>query len=135
MFVAHEGFHGIYFIDPDFRSKVAAVYRSMDSRATAFLESYFSLYDSLGYDTADAYLMENEFMAYMLQQPLDKVGPYFTGIIHERFLRNGGNPSLASYIAESGASEFVRAAEELNGYVFTRWGIAGGRVGLFSISD
>jgi hypothetical protein len=131
MFVAHEGFHGIYFIDPDFRAKVAEVYRSMDSQAIRFLETYFSVVDSLGYDTTDAYLMENEFMGYLMQQSVDKVAPYFTGTISERFVRYGGDLKLADYIKRTNAAEFVRAASELNDYVFGRWGIAGGRTGLY----
>ncbi len=133
MFIAHEGYHGIYFIDPDFRARVEAVYRSMDPKAIAFLETYFTIVDSLGYDTSDRYLMENEFMAYVMQQPVDKVAPYFTGTISERFLRYGGKKSLADYISSTDASEFTRAASELNAYVFERWGISGGRTGLFFI--
>jgi hypothetical protein len=131
LFVTHEGFHGIYFTDPDFRAEVARVYQAMDKRALAFLQGYFTKVDALGYDTKDSYLMENEFMAYLLQQPLDKVEPYFTGNLLERFVRHGGNKELARYIAETKAADFVKAATELNDYVFGRWGLAGGRTGLF----
>ncbi|HNY16314.1 MAG TPA: hypothetical protein PKL75_02595 [Treponemataceae bacterium] len=131
MFIAHESYHGIYFVDPDFRAEVSRVYRSMDPRAIEFLHSYFTVFASLGYDTSDPYLMENEFMAYMLQQPLDRVGPYFTGVISDRYRKRGGDPKLLDYIATTNATDFVRAADELNDYVFTRWGIAGGRVGLY----
>jgi len=131
LFIAHEGYHGLYFIDPDFRAKVETVYRSMDPKAIAFLETYFTVVDSLGYDTSDQYLMENEFMAYLMQQPVEKVAPYFTLNLSERFLRYGGKKSLTDYIAATNAAEFTRAAEELNAYVFGRWGIAGGRTGLF----
>jgi Iap family predicted aminopeptidase len=75
--------------------------------------------------------MENEFMAYMMQQPEDRVEKYFTGNISERFLRYKGDPKLDEYIQSTKASEFVRAAQELNSYVFGRWGIAGGRIGLY----
>jgi hypothetical protein len=131
LFMAHEGYHGIYFVDPDFRAEVTRVFRSMDPRAIGFLETYFTVVDSLGYDTDDPYLMENEFMAYLMQQPLDRVGAYFTGVISERYLRFGGEKELERYIAETDASEFVRAASALNDYAFSRWGLAGGRVGLY----
>jgi hypothetical protein len=131
MFIAHEAYHGIYFVDPDFRAEVSRVYRSMDPRAIEFLHSYFTVFASLGYDTSDPYLMENEFMAYLLQQPLDRVGPYFTGVISDRYRKRGGDPKLLEYISSTNATDFVRAADELNDYVFTRWGIAGGRVGLY----
>ena len=131
MFIAHEGYHGIYFINPDFRAAVSEVYKSMDPRALKFLKTYFSVVGSLGYDIDDPYLMENEFMAYLMQQPLDRVGDYFSGTILERFVRHGGDPALAKYITETKAQEFTRAATLLNDYVFSRWGIAGGRVGLY----
>lgn len=131
MLIAHEGYHGIYFTDATFRAKVSELYASMDARAIAFLESYFSLVDSLGYDTTDSYLMENEFMAYLMQQPLDQIEPYFTGQILERFLRYGGSQDLGDYIKKTRASEFVRAGTELNEFVFEKWGIAGGRTGLY----
>lgn len=131
MFIAHEGYHGLYFIDSDFRAKVAEVYRSMNPKAIVFLETYFTVVGSLGYDTSDRYLMENEFMAYLMQQPLEKVGPYFTGTISERYIRYGGKPSFDQYVHETDAEEFIRAARDLNTYVYNRWGLAGGRIGLY----
>lgn len=131
LFMAHEGYHGIYFIDPDFRAKVSEVYHSMDRRAIGFLETYFTVVDSLGYDTGDSYLMENEFMAYLMQQPEDRVATYFTENIAERYRRYGGTGEYVDYIEATDASEFVRAAQELQGYVFGRWGLTGGRIGLY----
>ncbi len=131
LFMAHEGYHGIYFVDPDFRAEVSRVYRSMDPRAIEYLQGYFTAVDTLGYDTSDSYLMENEFMAYLMQQPLDRVGSYFAGVIAERYLRHGGKTELAEYVRRTGAADFVRAATELNEYAFSRWGLGGGRVGMF----
>lgn len=131
LFMAHEGYHGIYFVDADFRAKVSEVYASMDKRAIDFLESYFTIVDTLGYDREDRYLMENEFMGYLMQQGEANVSAYFTGNIRERFLRYGGEIALADYIESTGASDFVRAAHELGLYAFNRWGITGGRVGLY----
>ena len=131
LFMAHEGFHGIYFVDPDFRAKVHDVYRSMDKKAIGFLETYFTFVGALGYDTNDPYLMENEFMAYLMQQPEDRVVEYFTGNIADRYKKKGGFPEFEKYIADTNASEFARAAHELNEYAFSRWGLAGGRIGLY----
>ncbi|MBN1617061.1 MAG: hypothetical protein JW875_07085 [Spirochaetales bacterium] len=131
LFMTHECFHGLYFTDPDFRSQVSQIYHATDERARIFLQTYFSLMDSLSYDLDDEYLMENEFMAYLLQQPVDKVGDYFTAVISERFLRYGGDREQADYIKESGARDFIEAATELEAYVFRRWGLAAGRAGLW----
>jgi hypothetical protein len=131
LFMAHEGYHGIYFVDPDYRAKVHEVYASMDKRAILFLKSYWTWFASLGYDIDDQYLVENEFMAYLMQQPLDRVADYFTANIADRYVKHGGKASVADYVISTNAAEFVRAATELNDYVFARWGIAGGRVGLY----
>jgi|GEM_PF-860532 len=131
LFVNHEGLHGLYFTDPGFRDEVSRVYRSMDGRAIGFLQGYFSIIDSLDYDVNDSYLMENEFMAYVMQQPVDRVEAYFSGNLLERFTRHGGQAELASYMEDTKGSEFVRAAAELDAYVFSRWGLSSGRVGLW----
>ncbi len=135
LFIAHEGLHGLYFTDAEFRAKVHEVYSAQDSRARSFLESYFTVIDALGYDTADTYLMENEFMAYLLQQPLDRVVPYFVESLVPRYLRFKGDPSLADWVTGSGAAAFVASASRLNDYIFERWGISAGRVGMFSFRD
>lgn len=132
LFMAHEGYHGIYFVTPEYREKVAQVYRGQDQRALDFLQSYFTVVDSLGYDLEDPYLMENEFMAYLMQQSIAQVSSYFTTTIADRYLRYKGNAELAYYVKETQAQSFVDACSQLNDYVFTNWGIVSGRVGLFS---
>ncbi len=129
-FMAHEGFHALYFVDEGFREKVRDVYASTDQRATAFLRDYFRIVTGLGYDTSDSLLMENEFMGYILQNRIDSVRDYFAVNIAERYLRYNGDEALATYILETNARDFVAAAEELSAYAFSRWGILGGRVGL-----
>jgi hypothetical protein len=131
LFMAHEGYHGIYFTDPDFRAKVDEVAGAMDKRAIDYLQSYFTIVASLGYDTSDPYLMRNELMAYLMQQPLDRVGPYFAENISDRFLRHNGDKKLADWVMATKGEEFAAAAQKLNDYAFSRWGLAGGRVGLF----
>ncbi len=131
MFMTHECFHGAYFVDADFRATVTDVYARMDPTAVEFLQGYFTIAPGLEYDTDDGYLMENEFMAYMLQQPVARVGDYFTRILLERYLRHGGSREVGEYIARTGASDFVKAAESLEAYCFDRWGFSAGRVGLW----
>ncbi|ULQ59560.1 hypothetical protein K7I13_14000 [Brucepastera parasyntrophica] len=130
-FMAHEGFHGIYFIDENFRSTVDTVYAETDERAVRFIKNYFELVPTLGYDTDDTYLLKNEFMGYLMQQSLERVGPYFSGSVLNRFLQSGGDASIGQYIGNTRASDLVTAATIINDYVFNHWGLAGGRVGLF----
>ena len=132
LFMTHEAWHGIYFITPFFRDKVQSVRSSLDVRGIAFLESYFTVIETLGYDTLDTYLMENEFMAYLMQQSVANVGSYFTGQLLDRFRRAKGDPELAAWLQESRGADFVRAAGELNDFAFENWGLAAGRTGLFT---
>ena len=88
LFLAHESYHGIYFTDPGFRAEVADVFAATDKRAVDYLKDYFTVVDTLGYDVSDPYLLENEYMAYLLQQPQARVAPYFTDNVDERFLRS-----------------------------------------------
>ena len=129
-FMAHEGFHALFFIDEDFRKKVAEVYDATDRRATAFLRDYFRRVGGLGYDTSNSFLMQNEFMGYLLQNRYDAVRNYFAVNIAERYLRYGGDEALATHVMETRAADFAAAANALSVYTFSRWGILGGRVGL-----
>jgi len=135
LFLAHESYHGIYFTDPGFRAEVADVFAATDKRAVDYLKDYFTVVDTLGYDVSDPYLLENEYMAYLLQQPQARVAPYFTDNVDERFLRYGGDPGLSDYVRATDAADFAAAAERLGAYAFSRWGLTGGRVGLWYFDD
>ncbi len=127
--LAHEGWHMLFFIDPDFRNYVAAVYNTMDSNTLNFLTDYFKSQPSLGYDTNDEYLMHNEFMAYILQQPVSRVSEYF--------LTRAGwgsvmkfTPDLCRYIKETEGRGFEDCAEMLQDYVFEKYNLKAGNIGL-----
>lgn len=133
--MAHEGFHALYFIDRDFRRKVSDVYAATNPRALDFLHDYFNVVDSLGYDTSDRYLMENEFMAYLLQNAPANVSRYFSETLAGRYVRNGGDPEKAFYVTRNDAADFVASADELCRYVYDRWGMTGGRIGMMFWDD
>lgn len=133
-FVSHEGWHGIFFVDEDFRNTSASIYYSLkatDPGALNFLFRYFQVTPTLNYDTEDDYLMKNEFMAYMLQRPLNTVEKYYTdmaGRQHSQYLIK----SEADYILKTKASGFVGSAQMFDEYVFNRWNLNAGRVWLIS---
>ncbi len=130
MFIPHEGLHGVYFTDAAFREEVAVLYESLSTPALEFLHGYFSAIDSLNYDTEDDYLMQNEFMAYIAQQPVSRVADYFLTNLAGRLARRSGYAEQVAYIRRTGAADFVRAAENLDAYLFDRWGFSCGRVSL-----
>jgi len=129
--LAHEGWHTIFFRDAEFRNYVSAVYYTMDPTSRDFLIEYFKSQESLGYDTKDEYLMNNEFMAYTMQQKLSEVAQYF---VH---LANRGSvikytPDLAAYIRKTEGKGFEDAAIALNEFVFDKYGIVCGNIALVS---
>ncbi len=130
-FVAHEGWHGLFFIDEEFRNTVASIYYTLDAKTLAYLRRYFQITPSLNYDVDDDYLMKNEFMAYMLQKPVSEVGSYFVAMASRSHSQTYAK-ELADYIISTEAAGFVSAATMLEEYVSSRWNLAAGRVWLIS---
>ncbi len=130
-FIAHEGWHGIFFSDDDFRNAVSSIYYTMDQKSLAYLRKYFQVTPSLNYDVDDDYLMKNEFMAYMLQRPLRSICKYYV----DAALRNYSQiyaKNEADYIIQTNAQGFESAAILLDQYVYDRWKLNAGRVWMLS---
>jgi hypothetical protein len=130
-FIAHEGWHGLYFTDADFRNAVASVYYTIDQPTLDFLITYFSITPTLNYDVHDEDLMKNEFMAYMLQRSLSQTARYYVNMA-SRDHAQWGEKKQADYIIKTQAAGFVSAATLLDSYVASRWGLAAGRIWLIS---
>lgn len=128
-FMAHESWHGIYFTSPEFRAEVDRVYDSFDKKSLEFIQVFWETQPGLNYDRTDDYLMRNELMAYIMQQSLARVGPYFVGLA-QRDSVNQIEGGLAAYIRSTGASAFIDAGSELNQWAFDNYGFAAGRVNL-----
>jgi hypothetical protein len=121
-FMVHEVFHGIYFEDRDFRDFCRSRWDAFDDPARHFLLTFFRYKE---YDTSDNELMENEFMAYLLQQSVSRLEAYFRGIFANRELDfyPWDRTSLPGVLATLKAE-----AEVFSSYVKTRWGYEAGRV-------
>uniref|UniRef100_A0A7C3IP75 Lipoprotein n=1 Tax=Gracilinema caldarium TaxID=215591 RepID=A0A7C3IP75_9SPIR len=131
LFMVHEAFHGLFFIDPDFQAFALDRWTHLDPVAKKFLVAYFQ---NRGYDTADPYLMKNELMAYCLQQRVSGAALYFGKTLPERLSafpqhlksipekdeKSGTWPALASL--------FTAEAQAFSDYVAKRWGLEAGRV-------
>jgi hypothetical protein len=134
-FMAHEGFHGLFFIDEDFRTFSHERWQQLPAEAKRFLVSFFNFQQ---YDTADEYLLVNEFMAHILQQPISQAGYYFGQSLPTRLESTWRQAHLP---AKDEASEswpilaraFAREAEAFSAYVNARWGLAAGRVHLVTV--
>ena len=132
--LTHECLHGIYFTEERFRETVAAVFQQTDPRARLFLRRYFELYPSLQYDTDDSYLLQNEFMAYLLQQNSSQLRPYYVDRISWLRVMNKAEPELRAYIRKTDAEDFMQAAEQMSAFLYTRWGLKAGRITLAALS-
>lgn len=126
---AHEIWHGIFFTDEAFRNAVAAVYYTIDEKSLDFITGYWKSQPTLGYDPADAYLMHNEFMAYIMQQPLASVAGYFVHLANRGSVMRA-MPELCEYVRRTGGSTFEDAARVFDSYAFDNWGLSCGRVSL-----
>jgi hypothetical protein len=138
LFMIHEGFHGLFFIDEDFRDFSRRRWENLDPGAKGFIRSYF---DSQRYDLEDSYLMVNEFMAYCLQQPVSQAGNYFGETLAGRIDANPWRRRVLPPREESPggpswpglARTFTREAEAFSAYVDRRWGLAAGRIRQISV--
>ena len=74
IFITHEGYHGVFFSSEEFRNRCEIIWNDVDPEIKDFWKLFF---EYKRYDTDDHYLLVNEFMAYNLQQPLDRVIPYY----------------------------------------------------------
>lgn len=128
---AHEAWHGIFFTNEAFRNVVAAVYYTVDSNTMAFIKGYWASQVGLGYDQNDEYLMHNEFMAYLMQQPLSRTSQYFIHVANRGSVMNYQN-ELCDWVKSTNARTFEDACRILDSYAFDSWGLAAGRVALIT---
>ncbi len=130
--LAHEGWHGIFFSDAEFRAFCFTVYNTMDRKSRLFMREYWSLWASLNYDTSDEVLMYNETMAYLLQQSTSEVSSYFIHLTTfntvQKYLKE-----LADYVTESEGKGFYAAADRLRKFVYAHYGLSAGRISLISL--
>lgn len=132
-FIAHENFHGIFFSDADFRSYVTQVFNEADPKSLEFLINYFTKTPTLNYDIEDQVLLENEFMAYLIQQSLSRVADYFAKNLAIRGSVIKDYPVLAKYVRDTKGTGFYESAKKLSYYLYDRWGLAAGRATLVDI--
>ncbi|MCL2804672.1 MAG: hypothetical protein FWD26_01880 [Treponema sp.] len=115
-YMNHEGFHGIFFIDEEFRDYSRSRWEQFPQDAKDFILIYFEVQN---YDLENDYLMVKEFKSHVLQQPVFETADYYGRHLAWRV---GVIPS------PSVVSAFVAEANTFSEYVNKRWGLATGRV-------
>jgi hypothetical protein len=136
LFMVHESFHGLYFIDRDFRDYSRRRWEAFPDTPKRFILSYFGYQ---AYDTRDTDLVINEFMAHILQQPVSQAAKYFgetlAGRIDESEWRRSVLPPKdeATGTWPELAAAFTSEAQAFSSYANRRFGLAAGRVRKVSI--
>jgi hypothetical protein len=137
LFMVHEAYHGLFFIDEDFRDFSRSRWDSLSRTAKRFILSYF---DYQHYDIKDQYLVVNEFMAHVLQQPVSRAGAYFGETLAGRIDASSWRRTILPEKDEAAGSwpELVRAfraeAEAFSAYARRRWGLSAGRVWRLTVN-
>lgn len=111
----HEGFHGLYFTSPEFRSGVKSAWEAMDEGAREAFRSFLALSK---YDPSFEALMVNEFQAYVLQRPEAD----WTAFFRDRVKAGRWVPQL------------LKAAKTLDGLVQTLYGLRSGMITGITVS-
>lgn len=126
LLLAHEAYHGIYYSEPEFVEGVVNLWRSLDTEVQRLFRLFLG---AMHYDTSDSYLVENEFQAYVLQQPLASVPWYYETRVRERLLT--WVPSETAWLQAFYATYrgvFYQIGVELNRLLFRLTGFTGGDV-------
>ena len=111
IFITHEGYHGVFFSSEDFRNKCKVIWDGVDPEMKKFWKLFFKYKQ---YDTDDHYLLVNEFMAYNLQQPVERVIPYyFDHIIPRLIKRYPDQEDFLNMVISEMEDQFLSNAEKL----------------------
>jgi hypothetical protein len=136
LFMAHEGFHGIFFTDGEFRDFSRRRWEGLSPLARRFILSYFEYQH---YDSGDEYLVINEFMAHVLQQPVSRAATYFGETLASRIDASSWRRTVLPEKDEASgtwpalAAAFLAEAVAFDAYVAGRWGLGAGRVHRISV--
>ena len=109
LLIAHEAYHGVYYMEPGF---VAAIDRLWESLDEAEQHYWYLLLSGFRYDITDDYLVRNEVQAYLLQQPVAAASWYFETRSAERIARwhPAAAPWLRDYLRDYAGTHRRQAA-------------------------
>jgi len=125
-FLAHELSHALFFTDSRYRDLVFSLYQKLTDDEKWFLIRYFRW---MQYNVDSSYLMANEMQAYLMQQPLKDLEPYFSDTLGERLAQD--HPELEDTIHEYmqlHLSALTTTAQQLGSYLEASYGLEPGRL-------
>jgi hypothetical protein len=126
LLLTHEAAHGVFYSEPAFAE---AVWEVWNAQSPEVRDAWRFFLSSMTYDPADEYLMVNEFQAYLLQQPLEALGPYLNGRIVPRIrLRDPEGARYSDAFLSRFVQESLEAGRLVNRALFRTTGLLGGDV-------
>ncbi len=131
LLLGHEAYHGIYYSEPEYVREVREIWQGAPEPVKRLFRLFLG---AMHYDVSDQYLLENEFQAYVLQQPHDSVRWYFRSRVASRLAQWLPHEQAwleAFYTAHPSA--FWDLSLALNAALFSRTGFSGGEV--FTIAE
>lgn len=124
LFMTHEALHGVYYQTPELVQQSRIEWNNLSDASREYITRYFSY---MQYDPGDTYLMENEFQAYLLQQPLGQLTWTIAGRYRDRLM--AAYPAEADWFrrqASTTAAESLEAAARLQNLLFQQTGLLPG---------
>ena len=130
LLMAHEGFHGLFYIDEDFRAFTEYRWNRFPDDGR---EMFLTFLDDQDYDVTVDFIVLKEFSAFVLQQPVSQAPIYFGRRMPARITNpywHAANRHLrdATGAFPRFANIFTLEAQAFSAFVAYRWGFAAGRV-------
>jgi hypothetical protein len=125
LLITHEGFHGVFFSLPAFQDACRSAWNALDPDERSV---WLAFLDLKGYNTADPYLVVNEFQSYLFQQERAEVSTFQATTlqrVREAFPSLG--PAVRR-IEEGRPDSFLAAFDALDRALAAAGGPPGGRV-------
>lgn len=127
IFAAHEGYHGVFFINEKLRNDCSDIWESLPDDIKKFWEFFFQY--RMKYDITNHYLLVNEFMAYNLQQPIEKADSYYFNYIIP--LLSKQYPAMQDFFSKLTAeyrADFTTIAQRVADVLYIHSGLPAGNV-------
>jgi hypothetical protein len=128
LLLTHESFHGMFFTLPAFRDATEREWASLSPDEQAVWLNYLGTH---GYNTADHYLVVNEFQSYLLQQGRTQVWGFQDQTLERMRAAGSREAALARRLVSAHRSSFIDSFDALDGALQSAGGPPGGEaIGL-----
>ena len=129
-FIDHESSHALFFQDVNYRNLAGQLWAGLGKESRYYWITHF---DWRRYDTTDEYLCVNELQAYLMQQSLQALLPYYQALTKRLVSAYPDKAPVIESAAVGAMQELMVDAGKLDRYLEERWGLGAGRFGRLSV--